>query len=55
MVLTLLYPSINILLEVSEKVFSIIEHCLVFINMSKRLCILTKTDLILSKLEFSLL
>lgn len=41
--------------DVSEKLFSIIEHCLEFINMSNRLCMLTKTALILSKLEFALL
>lgn len=50
-----LYPSIKILFGVSEKVCSIIEHCLEFIKISKRLCTFTKTALILSKLEFALL
>jgi hypothetical protein len=50
-----LYPSGKILLEVSEKVCSIIEHCVEFINISKRLCMFIKTALILSKLEYGLL
>lgn len=46
--LIILYPSIKILLEISEKVCSIIEHCLEFISNSKRLCMFTKIALILS-------
>lgn len=51
----LFYPSIKILVDVSENVCSIIEHCLELMNVSKRLCILAKTAFILSKLEFALL